>query len=89
MNQKNLTGRQAHWMDKISKFDFKVIYVPGAENVLADLLSRIYSDDAPETVCSEAKFTRHDDSHVYLSIHNISVPVLMGAEAVAERHRQP
>ncbi len=39
LNQKNLSGRQARWIEKISLFDFPVQYVPGEENVLADTLS--------------------------------------------------
>jgi len=50
LKQKNLTGRQARWMEKISEFDFKVIYVPGEQNTLADTLSRIYSEDKDGTV---------------------------------------
>lgn len=42
LNQKNLSGRQARWLEKISSFDFEVVYVPGSENVVADALSRIY-----------------------------------------------
>ncbi|EIN06213.1 DNA/RNA polymerase, partial [Punctularia strigosozonata HHB-11173 SS5] len=50
MNQRNLTGRQARWLEKMSEFDFSVQYVPGLENGLADSLSRIYSDESPGTV---------------------------------------
>jgi RNase H-like domain found in reverse transcriptase len=32
LNQKNLSGRQARWLEKISSFDFEVVYVPGEEN---------------------------------------------------------
>ena len=39
LNQKNPSGRQACWLEKISSFDFEVVYVPGSENVLADALS--------------------------------------------------
>jgi RNase H-like domain found in reverse transcriptase/Reverse transcriptase (RNA-dependent DNA polymerase) len=85
MNQKDLTGRQARWMDKISEFDFEVIYISGAENVLADALSRIYSNDTPGTVCSEEEYTQHDNTHVSLTAHGISVPLLAGEEAIAER----
>ena len=65
MNQKNLMGRQAHWMDKIREFD-----IPG-------------------TMHSEAEYTKHDNSHVYLSIYNVSIPVLTGTEAVAEKCHRP
>jgi hypothetical protein len=60
MNQKNLSGRQARWIEKISEFDFEVVYVPGTENVLANALSRIYSNEAPGTVRSRSEYTYHD-----------------------------
>jgi RNase H-like domain found in reverse transcriptase len=50
MNQKNLSGRQARWLEKIGKFDFEIVYIPGSENVLADALSRMYSNESPGTV---------------------------------------
>jgi hypothetical protein len=50
MNQKDLSERQARWMEKISEFNFEVVYVPGTENMLADALSRIYSNNVPETI---------------------------------------
>ena len=50
LNQKNLSGCQACWIEKISSFDFEVMYVPGMENVVADALSQMYSNDIPGTV---------------------------------------
>jgi len=50
MNQKTLSGRQAHWMEKIGEFDFEVVYIPGVENMLADALSQIYFNESPGTV---------------------------------------
>ena len=50
LNQKNLSGRQARWLEKISMFDFEVVYIPGSENVVADALSHIYANDLPGTV---------------------------------------
>ena len=35
------------WLDTINKFNFKVEYIPGEENVLADALSRMH-DNIPE-----------------------------------------
>jgi hypothetical protein len=42
MTQKNLSGRQQRWLTYISRFDFKIVYQPGAKNFLADYLSRIH-----------------------------------------------
>lgn len=32
------------------------------------------------------EYTQHDESHVFLSTHNISIPLITGAEAVAQHH---
>ncbi len=39
MNQKDLTGRQACWLEKMSAFDFEIVYAPGETNILSDALS--------------------------------------------------
>jgi len=39
LDQKGLSGHQAHWLEKLCKFDFKVKYVAEEENVLPDTLS--------------------------------------------------
>ena len=62
LNQRNLSGRQARWIEKISMFDFEVLYVPGAENILSDALSRIYCFDAPGMVRAASEYTEHDDT---------------------------
>jgi hypothetical protein len=85
MNQKDLTGRQARWIDKISEFDFEVVYIPGAENILADALSCIYSNDAPGTVHATSEYTQHDKAQVYFAVQGISMPLLTGTEAMAKR----
>jgi hypothetical protein len=84
VNQKNLSGRQACWIEKISSFDFEIEYVPGAENVFADALSRIYSNEAPGTVRARSEYTYHDviDMDV-LELSAISMPVFAGGEAAA------
>ena len=60
LNQKNLSGRQARWLEKITIFPFEVLYVPGADNILADALSRIYSNDAVSDVWVRSEYTYHD-----------------------------
>ncbi|THH17415.1 hypothetical protein EUX98_g9138 [Antrodiella citrinella] len=57
LSQRNLSGRQARWLERISEYDFEVKYVPGIENVLADALSRIYSHDAPASTGRVSDFT--------------------------------
>jgi hypothetical protein len=84
LNQKNLSGRQARWVEKISGFDFEIKYVPGTENVLADALSRIYSNESPGTVRARSEYTYHDiiDNNE-LEINSITMPVFAGHEAIA------
>lgn len=69
-------------MEKLGEFDFEIQYVPGTENVLADALSRLWSNESPGTVRGRGAYTYHDvvnsDS---LNTHGISMPVLVGMEA--------
>jgi len=90
LNQKNLSGRQARWLEKISSFDFEVVYVPGSENVVADALSRIYSNDAPGTVRARSEYTYHDVVDDDVSILSDDLLILAGLEAWAsgQRHRR-
>jgi hypothetical protein len=90
LTQKNLSGRQARWLEKISAFDFEVVYVPGCENVVADALSRMYSNDAPGTVRARSEYTYHDvvDEDAEVSVDD-AVPVLAGIEAKAAVPRRP
>ena len=86
LNQKNLSGRQARWLEKISSFTFDVVYIAGSENVVADALSRIYSNDSIGTVWARSEFTYHDVSDddtvaSERSSTNESLPVLAGIEA--------
>lgn len=85
LNQKNLSGRQARWMESISEFDFEVVYVQGTENVLTDALSRMYSNDAPGTVRSLSEYSLFDETseNTHLGHHAVSMPVLVGMEADA------
>ena len=86
LNQRNLSGRQARWMERIGEFEFEVIYVPGAENILSDALSRLYSNDSPGTVRAASEYAKHDDTAAtatVLSLGLISLPMLVGLEARA------
>ena len=42
MTQKNLNRRQQRWLTHIGKYDYEIEYQPGANNFLADYLSRIH-----------------------------------------------
>ena len=82
LNQKNLLGRQAQWIEKISELSFEVVYVTGSENIITDVLSRMYSADSPGTVQAPSKYTYHDvvddDS---ANLVETSLPVWAGVEA--------
>ena len=45
---------------KISMFYFEVVYIPGSDNVVANALSRLYSNDSPGTEHANTEFTQHD-----------------------------
>jgi hypothetical protein len=86
LNQKNLSGRQARWLEKISSFDFEVVYILGSENVLADALSRMYAYDSPGTVRAQSEYSYVDvvdDDTSQLSTLSRGLPISMlaGMEA--------
>src|SRR3954447_21463224 len=39
-NQPNLNPKQVRWLGKMQDFDFKIVHIPGKQNVVADTLSR-------------------------------------------------
>jgi hypothetical protein len=80
LQQPRLSGRQARWLEKISDFDFEIIYISGTSNILADALSRIYSGDLPGTVRAPSEYTQYDETAVSLSSLAISAPLLTGAQ---------
>jgi len=83
MNQKTLFSHQAHWMEQIGEFDFEVVYIPGVENMLANALSRIYSNESPGTVRMPSEYTYHDIINKDpVSNHEILMLLLAGLEAV-------
>ena len=60
LNQKNLSGCQARWLENISAFNFEVVYIAGSENVVVDALSHLYMNDSPGTIRTCAEYTQHD-----------------------------
>jgi hypothetical protein len=85
LDQKNLSGQQACWIEAIFNFNFEIIYIEGSQNILSDALSQIYSNDAPGTVRNPFKYPLHDEDHPLegMAIHDITMPVLVGLEAAA------
>lgn len=47
MTQQSLTARQSRWLDKLADYDFKIEYIKGPSNTVADALSRRI-DHSPE-----------------------------------------
>jgi Integrase zinc binding domain/RNase H-like domain found in reverse transcriptase len=89
LNQKSLSGRQARWMEKISSFMFEVVYVAGTENVLADSLSRLYSDDSPGTERARSEFTMFDAMDEDPAALTSEMVLLAGINAIVATHRNP
>jgi len=84
LQQKNLSGWQAQWMEKITKFNFEVMYIPSTENILSDALSCLYAHNELGTVHAQSEYTYHNiidnDS---LGTPLISMPLLVGAEGIS------
>lgn len=85
LSQKNLSPRQARWMEKLAEFDFEIIYVPGTENILSDALSRMYSNDQRGTVRARTEYTYHDViDNDQMPSELVTMPVMVGMEGEAE-----
>jgi hypothetical protein len=87
LNQKSISGRQARWLEKISPFNFEVVYAAGSENVLADALSRIYSNDSPGTERARSEFTSFDSMDEEPAALVSNMVLLAGMEAIVATHR--
>jgi RNase H-like domain found in reverse transcriptase len=48
-NQQDLSRRQVRWMEFMSQFDMKIIYLKGKDNIVADSLSRLPSGTSTTT----------------------------------------
>ena len=80
--QKFLSGRQARWLEKISKFDFHIEYVPGEDNILPDTLSCLYASDTPGMVRTTSKYVHLANQGLDAATSSlISMPVLVASEA--------
>ena len=53
--QKDLSRRQACWMELMSQYDAKIVYIKGDDNCVADALSRLPTDDALSEAETKAK----------------------------------
>ncbi|KAE8237293.1 hypothetical protein A4X13_0g8842 [Tilletia indica] len=71
--QKKLSGRQARWLEYLSRFTYSIQYVSGDSNVVADYLSRFWEDptvpsEAHDFVNADARLSHDSDEeppHLY------------------------
>jgi hypothetical protein len=89
MTQKNLSTRQARWLDALSQLDFEIRYIEGTSNILADVLSRIYSEEAKGTEWAKSEYVAEESSSDDIERENrireeVTKPLVAGlAAAVA------
>jgi hypothetical protein len=79
--QTRLSPRQARWLEALSEFDFEITYVPGIDNILADALSRIYSNEPAGTVRSASEYVsvEEDDVPRSLLLNFVTAPLYTGS----------
>ncbi|KAG8725310.1 hypothetical protein FRC09_002672 [Ceratobasidium sp. 395] len=61
LTQKNLSGRQARWLEAMNQFNFTIIHIPGEENKVADALLRIYADEPEGSMPALSKYVPDDN----------------------------
>lgn len=67
--QKDLSRRQARWMEFLSQYDYTIVYVPGETNTVADALSRTDVEDTlPPSINVNALFSIGTDPSVLRDI---------------------
>ena len=73
-------------MDVLNEFRYKVHYIPGEVNVLADALSRLYSDEPAGIVRATSEYVGKDGSNDEHEDEGVDIlrPVYTGAAAILE-----
>ena len=75
MTKQNLSARQARWAELLSRYHFKIMYRPGAQNQKADALTRREEDvETQNTVKKEIR------QQVMLPISKVDSQVYEGIE---------
>ncbi|KIL54963.1 hypothetical protein M378DRAFT_91663, partial [Amanita muscaria Koide BX008] len=83
MTQKTLSPRQHRWLDVLNEFSFKVNYIPGETNVVADALLRIYSDEPIGIVRAGSEYVAKDEEdNDDDNLPGTSRPIYTGAAAI-------
>ena len=75
--QKDLSQRQAHWMETLSSYECKFVYVKGEDNSMADALSRY-----PTTQTTSNTFAQHNAQHPYITFDKNNILVLNKTKAM-------
>ncbi|QRV80826.1 Retrovirus-related Pol polyprotein from transposon [Ceratobasidium sp. AG-Ba] len=81
MTQKEVSPRQARWLETLSQFDFEIKYIEGSKNVLADALSRIYSNEPKGTERAKSEYVPDMVSESEESENEYTRPLLGGRAA--------
>jgi hypothetical protein len=68
--QKDLSRRQARWMEALSIYDCKFVYVKGQDNTMADALSRYPS---PLTLCNTTAQEKAQHPHIGFNTDSIII----------------
>ncbi|KAF9440101.1 hypothetical protein P691DRAFT_688696, partial [Macrolepiota fuliginosa MF-IS2] len=64
LTQKKLLPCQARWLEEITEFDFDISYLPGEENIVADALSHMYSNEPKGTVWALSEYIMAEEENV-------------------------
>ena len=75
-------------MEKISSFNFEVMYIPGSENIVSDVLLCLYSNNSMGMVCAPSEYAYHNVSDNNTLDLIMSMPLLAGMEAVVATQRE-
>jgi hypothetical protein len=69
-SQKDLSRCQARWMEFMSQFDTKIVYVKGEDNTVADALSRTDFKDSCEAESHAATPFEETDSDAIAALYS-------------------
>ncbi|KAE8238784.1 hypothetical protein A4X13_0g8380 [Tilletia indica] len=88
--QRTLSGRQIRWLEYLSKFTYKIRYVSGETNVVADYLSRFWEDPAVPTqahdfVDADARLDQDSDSSPFPYVAALRTRSTTAAEDVGSQ----
>jgi len=79
-SQKDLSRRQARWMEFMSQFDAKIVYIKGDDNTVADVLSQLPSNNESVHLEKSARhlYTFCNDDETYGFVASIFLPEACG-----------